>query len=200
MPPDFSHELTLSGTVCGIDEAGRGPLCGPVVAACVYVPETARAHGFWTHVNDSKKLKPKQRDILFDDICAACSFGIGQASVQEIDTLNILQATLLAMRRAYNAMGVDCTTALIDGNRAPALPCRAQTLVSGDAKSLSIAAASILAKVTRDRLMLELDAAYPAYGWAQNAGYGTEAHLQALAAHGPTSHHRTSFAPLKKAV
>ncbi len=197
MPPDFT--LENSHIVCGIDEAGRGPLCGPVVAACVFIPHEARTLPFWRDVNDSKKLSAIKRDKLFKLITAHSYFGIGEASASEIDKINILQATLLAMSRAYHALQYSCHIALIDGNKAPSLPCETQTIIKGDSKSISIACASIIAKVTRDRTMAKLDQLYPAYGWVQNAGYGTQAHLDALARFGPTPHHRQSFAPLKKA-
>lgn len=184
-------------SVFGIDEAGRGPLAGPVVAACVHIPADKLGLSFWDGVTDSKKLSAKKREHLFSFICENSVFGIAEASAQEIDALNIHHATLLAMSRAYEACGVAANDhqALIDGKFCPKLPCPAQAVVKGDSKHLEIAAASILAKVTRDRLMAELDVLFPVYGWAKNAGYGTAQHMSAIAEHGITEHHRTSFAP-----
>lgn len=201
----FTLEKKWDGPVCGLDEAGRGPLAGPVVAACVYVPEGVRRKKFWAHVDDSKKLSAIQREGLYSAIIENCPFGIAQASVAEIDTINILHASMLAMRRAMAVMvadhGVRPQMALVDGNFAPKLPlCQIQTVIGGDAASRSIAAASILAKVTRDRMMQALCAQYPHYGWSSNAGYGTPQHKAALALHGPTPHHRSSFAPIKALV
>ena len=199
--PDFSRETPDLGLVAGIDEAGRGPLAGPVVAACLYVPLENRKHPVWKDVHDSKKLTPLKREILFPIIQSQSVFGIGEASAEEIDALNILQATFLAMQRAVANM-TDLFSrvpdlVLVDGNRLPpALPCPAQFLVKGDSLSISIGAASILAKVTRDRLMSTLHAEFPAYGWDRNAGYGTPEHLTALESCGPCSHHRKSFAPI----
>lgn len=202
--PDFSIEDSLSGPVCGIDEAGRGPLAGPVVAACVFAPFDVRGEDFWYHVNDSKAVPKKLRDILFDSITARCTFGIGQASVAEIDSLNILQASFLAMRRAFQAMtrtmmpGPLPAQALVDGNGAPqGLNCPALPVIKGDSRSLSIAAASILAKVTRDRIMNDLAQDHPRYGWASNAGYPAPAHIAAIETWGVTEHHRRSFAPVR---
>jgi ribonuclease HII len=195
--PDFSREDPNLGIVAGIDEAGRGPLAGPVVAASLYVPPENRQHPVWKEVHDSKKLTPIKREILFPIICSQAVFGIGLARADEIDELNILQATFLAMRRAIEHMNLIPHIVLIDGNRLPPhLPCHGQTLVRGDSLSVSIAAASILAKVTRDRLMTELHTDFPAYGWDRNAGYGTPEHLTALEAYGPCPHHRKSFAPI----
>ena len=202
--PDLSLELAHDGIVCGLDEAGRGPLAGPVLAACVHIPPEARQESFWGMVNDSKKLSGKKRDALFDLIIAHTHYGIAQASAREIDEINILQASLLAMSRALEGMSKTFTLtpalALVDGNRKPKLPCAVRTVVKGDSISLSIAAASILAKVTRDRLMNDLCAQYPLYGWSRNAGYGTAEHMQAINDHGVTEHHRRSFAPVKAAV
>ena len=177
-------------TVCGVDEAGRGPLCGPVVAAACILPVDLEIEG----LNDSKKLTEKKREKLFDLITEkAISFSIAMATVEEIDQLNILEATLLAMRRAIAGLSVPADYALIDGNisRDFPLPCRA--VVHGDATSPSIAAASILAKVTRDRMCLDLDAEYPQYGIAKNKGYGSKAHMDALRAYGPSPIHRKKF-------
>lgn len=192
--PDLSHERRLGGIVAGIDEAGRGPLAGPVVAAAVVLPAVLPA-GLADSLDDSKKLSARRRDALYDLVTGCAAFGIGFAEVEEIDRLNILQATFLAMRRALDGVGpVDW--ALVDGNRKPKLACRIECLVGGDGLSLSIAAASILAKVTRDRLMLRLAEEFPGYGWDHNMGYGTAEHRAALVRLGPTPHHRRSFAPV----
>ena len=176
--------------VCGIDEAGRGPWAGPVVAAAVVLDPKRIPDG----LNDSKKLSEARRAALFEPIMASARVGIGIAEVDRIDRDNILQATLWAMAQALDQIeGV--ALALVDGNRAPALPCPVQTIVEGDAKSLSIAAASIIAKVTRDRIMVGHDQAYPGYGFARHKGYGTAMHQEALRRHGVTPLHRTSFAP-----
>ena len=191
----YEQELKARGyqIVCGIDEAGRGPLAGPVCAACVVLPEEYIPEG----VNDSKKLTEKMRDALYDIIRRdAVSYGIAMASHQEIDACNILQATFLAMRRAFEQLRPVPDAAIIDGNQKPGVPAHEFTLVKGDALSASVAAASILAKVTRDRLMLELDARYPEYGFAKHKGYGTAAHREALLKYGPCPEHRRSF--LKK--
>ena len=195
--PDFSIEHTFSTLVCGIDEAGRGPLAGPVVAAAVILNREVFPEG----INDSKKLRKEQRDALFDAICGqAIAFGIGIAGVEEIDRLNILHAALLAMKRAYTAMNVECAVALIDGNFAPSIACKTTCVIKGDSRSLSIAAASILAKVTRDRMMDELAKEYPLYGFESHAGYGTPKHLTALHTYGATPHHRRSFRPVRIAL
>ena len=176
--------------VCGVDEAGRGPLCGPVVAAACILPIDLEIEG----LNDSKKLTEKKREKLFDIITEkAVSFSIAMATVEEIDALNILEATLLAMRRAIAGISVPADYALIDGkvSRDYPLPCRA--VIHGDAISPSIAAASILAKVTRDRMCLDLDAEYPQYGIAKNKGYGSKAHMDALRTYGPAPIHRKKF-------
>lgn len=201
MSCSFDLEDGFNGPVCGLDEAGRGPLAGPVVAACVYVPATARDLPFWAEVNDSKKLSAKKRDTLFDLIQTHCVCGIAEASVADIDQMNILRASLHAMSKAFDlAGGTADWLALVDGNQKPKLPATIQTVVKGDSKSRSIAAASILAKVTRDRIMADLCAQYPVYGWSKNAGYGTAIHMDAIEKHGVTPHHRTSFAPIKKAL
>lgn len=179
--------------VCGIDEAGRGPLAGPVCAAAVILPEGLFIDG----LNDSKKLTEKKREELFDIIKReAVSYGIGFASEDEIDEINILQATFLAMRRAVENMEISPDYALIDGNRMPPLAIPGETIVKGDAKSPSIAAASILAKVSRDRLMYQYHEIYPEYGFAKHKGYGTKAHVEAILKNGPCKIHRRSF--LKK--
>lgn len=197
MPPDFSFEHALQGTICGIDEVGRGPLAGPVVAAAVVLP-VALPSLLLDHLNDSKLLSAKKRESLFDVIHACALVGLGEADVTEIDRLNILQATFLAMRRAFDALQKSTTVdwALVDGNQRPPLPCQIQCIVKGDGRSLSIAAASVVAKVTRDRQMKALSQAFPGYGWERNAGYGTAQHLEALHRQGITPHHRRSFAPV----
>ena len=179
--------------ICGVDEAGRGPLAGPVCAAAVILPQGILIDG----LNDSKKLTDKKRRELYDVIVEkAVSFGIAMASEQEIDEINILQATFLAMQRAIDQLSVKPDLALIDGNRAKDFGLPVQTIVKGDSLSSSIAAASILAKVTRDRLMEELDGKYPEYGFAVHKGYGTKRHYEALRQYGPCEIHRRTF--LKK--
>ncbi len=176
--------------VCGVDEAGRGPLCGPVVAAAVILPPGAAIDG----LNDSKKLTPKKREKLFDVICGtALAYCIAEASVEEIDRLNILEADLLAMRRAIAGLQIPADFALIDGNIARDFPIPARAVIHGDAISPSIAAASVLAKVHRDRLCEALDRAYPQYGIAKHKGYGTKAHMDALRQYGPSPIHRKLF-------
>jgi ribonuclease HII len=193
--PDFTIERDAlrqgARLVCGIDEAGRGPWAGPVVAAAVVLNPDDIPVG----LDDSKKLTEAQREALFEPILRRARVGIGIAEAERIDRDNILQATLWAMARALDGIG-GADLALIDGNRAPALPCRAETIVKGDSRSLSIAAASIIAKVTRDRIMVGHDATYPLYGFARHKGYGTAFHKDALLRHGPTPLHRRSFAPI----
>ena len=182
----IENELRAQGftAICGVDEAGRGPLCGPVVAAG-YIPEG---------INDSKKLTEKKREKLFDIICEnAVAYCIAEASVEEIDRLNILEADLLAMRRAIEGLSLRADYALIDGNIARDFPIPAKAVIHGDAISPSIAAASILAKVTRDRLCLALDREYPQYGIAKHKGYGTKLHMDALRQYGPSPIHRKQF-------
>ena len=194
--PDFTLEAAAIARgltrVAGVDEAGRGPLAGPVVAAAVILDPARIPPG----LDDSKRLTAPARDRLFDAIRAVAQVGIGQASVAEIDTLNILRASHVAMARALAALGpVD--HALIDGNLIPRdLPCAAQAVIKGDARCLSVAAASIIAKVTRDRIMVDLAQQFPGYGWDANAGYPTKSHREALQNLGPTPHHRRSFAPV----
>lgn len=176
--------------VCGVDEAGRGPLAGPVCAAAVMLPPGLEIPG----LNDSKKLTDKKRRELYDIMIEqAVSYGIAFASEQEIDEINILQATFLAMRRAVEQLGVQPELALVDGNRDPGLGIPTRTIVKGDGLSASIAAASILAKVTRDRWMEVLDAKYPQYGFAVHKGYGTKRHYAALTEFGPCEEHRQTF-------
>lgn len=191
--PDLSLE-TLHGThVAGIDEAGRGPWAGPVVAAAVVLPAGFDAHG----INDSKKLSARKREALYDHITQNTQWALGIATVDEIDAMNILAATKEAMRRAFSQLTPMPDAALVDGNQPPALPCKTIAVVGGDALSLSIAAASILAKVTRDRMMAALAVEFPGYGWESNAGYGTKSHQDGLAQLGVTPHHRRSFAPIR---
>lgn len=180
------------GPVCGVDEAGRGPWAGPVVAAAVVLDAARIPPG----LNDSKKLTHERREALFPAIMAAAQVGVGIVSAAEIDTVNILQATFRAMERAVAALPAAPHFALIDGNRAPKLSCPCRTVISGDSLSLSIAAASIIAKVTRDRMMMELDQRHPGYGFAAHKGYGTAAHAAALARLGPCAEHRRSFKPI----
>ena len=176
--------------VCGVDEAGRGPLCGPVVAAAVILPKGLYIEG----LNDSKKLSEKKRESLFDEICQnAVAFAIAESSVEEIDQTNILEATLSAMRKAISSLSVRPDLALIDGNICRGFDIPAKAVIHGDALSPSIAAASILAKVTRDRLCLELDRMYPQYQIAKHKGYGTKVHIQALKEFGPSPIHRKKF-------
>lgn len=182
--------------LAGVDEAGRGPLAGPVVAACVALPPAATLRG----VRDSKELSAAEREAAFHRIVAAAvATGIGAASVEEVDAFNIRMATLLAMRRAVEALGIQPQGLLIDGKDTilvPEVPCEA--VVDGDAKSLSVAAASILAKVTRDRMMDACAADYPHYRFDENKGYGTPEHLEALRTHGPCEIHRKSFRPVRE--
>lgn len=195
--PHYRHEkrllALLKGPVCGVDEAGRGPLAGPVVAAAVILEQSRIPRG----LNDSKQLTETEREAAFPRIIrAAIAVGVGEASVGEIDLINIRQATHLAMARAVRALQVAAAFALVDGNDAPALPCPCETLIGGDGISASIAAASIIAKVTRDRMMVALHAEHPGYSWASNKGYGTPEHYSGLKDHGVTIHHRRSFAPI----
>jgi ribonuclease HII len=182
--------------IVGLDEAGRGPLAGPVVAAAVIFAAKGPPRRLAAAIDDSKKLPREERERLAPLIAAHAVVGVGQASVGEIDSINILRASLLAMRRAVEALGLVPGLALVDGNVAPDLPCPVRTVIGGDGASLSIAAASIIAKVTRDRLMAELAATHPPYGWERNAGYATPEHCAALKQWGPTPEHRRSFRPV----
>lgn len=193
--PNFSIETQFRGLICGVDEAGRGSLAGPVVAAAVILDQGRSPDG----INDSKLLTPVKREHLFKKIITQAATAIGFSQVEEIDKINILNATLAAMGRAVNDLTPAPTVALVDGNRLPKLDCCAHTVIGGDRLSLSIAAASIVAKVTRDHLMMDLARAYPGYGWEHNAGYATSEHLEALACNGVTPHHRRSFAPVVRA-
>ena len=194
--PNFLLESSLGGVVCGVDEAGRGPLAGPVFAAAAILDPARIPHG----IDDSKRLDPARRTALCEALCVVATVAVGEASVAEIDRDNILWATMTAMRRAVAGLARPPDHALVDGNRAPSLPCAAHTVVGGDRRSLSIAAASIVAKVHRDRRMAALARDWPQYGWERNAGYPTRAHLAALAQHGPSPHHRRSFAPVRAAA
>ncbi|MBR2177359.1 MAG: ribonuclease HII [Clostridia bacterium] len=192
---EFENKYKEEGykAVCGVDEAGRGPLAGPVFAAAVILPEGLVIEG----VNDSKKLSEKKREKLFDEIKEkALAYCIASASVEEIEELNILQADMLAMKRAVEGLSVKADFAMIDGDKTPDLAIPAVSIVKGDSKSESIAAASILAKVSRDRLMLELAKKYPEYGFEKHKGYGTKVHREAILEYGPCEIHRMSF--LKK--
>ena len=197
----LADQLALSfdapGLVAGVDEAGRGPLAGPVVAAAVILDELKPIKG----LNDSKKLGPRTRERLFDEIRAkALCCSIAEASVEEIDALNILQATLLAMRRAVEGLRLRPNKVLVDGNRLPVLMMAAEAIVKGDAKVRAISAASILAKVQRDRLCLVLHEQHPLYGFDVHKGYPTPLHLAALREHGACAQHRRSFAPVRKVL
>lgn len=201
--PSFRFELRCEGRVAGIDEAGRGPLAGPVYAAAAVIDRTRVARKLLRMIDDSKKLTLEQREEAYEAMIASgvVQFAVGEASVEEIDRVNILQATYLAMRRAVQALAEQPEVVLVDGNRVPPqLGCRAETIVGGDAHSYSIAAASIFAKVTRDRYMHALALTYPGYGWETNRGYGSQQHLEALSLLGPTPHHRRSFAPVTRLV
>lgn len=208
MPVSLEHEESLGGDVVGVDEAGRGPLAGGVYAAAVHVPmPLAREllHGRWKGVNDSKKLSPSRRDAIAEAIKSepGCVWAVASASPAEIDSLNILRATHLAMRRAVESvlarLGSDRrATALVDGNPVNGLPCPSANLVKGDAKSLLVAAASILAKTARDADCMRMEAQYPGYGFAKHKGYPTKDHLAALARLGPCPEHRRSFGPVSQ--
>ena len=202
--PTFELEGTYQGPVAGIDEAGRGPLAGPVVAAALVFDRDRPLPPALDGLDDSKQLARADRERLFGALHAAAQrglawFGIGLADVGEIDRVNILEATKLAMQRAVAALPFVPTCALVDGNQPPMLPCWVEPVVGGDGKSLSIAAASVLAKVTRDRLMRALARFHPGYGWQHNVGYGTAEHLAGLDLLGPSPHHRGTFAPVTAA-
>ena len=188
----LENELYESGVklICGVDEAGRGPLAGPVYAAAVILPRGLEIEG----LNDSKKLSEKKRDALFDEICSkALSYGIARAEVEEIEALNILNATFLAMNRAIAALDTVPELALIDGNRNTGIEFVSQCVIKGDSKCADIAAASILAKVSRDRFMLQMAKEYPQYSFEKHKGYGTKLHYEALRTYGPSPIHRLSF-------
>ena len=198
-PPDAGSGNQLSGDgadiICGIDEAGRGPLAGPVFAAAVILDPARPIAG----LRDSKKLSAARRDRLAEAIRErALAWAVAEASVEEIDRLNVLQAALLAMQRAASALSITPTLARVDGNQPPRLACRVQTIVGGDDSDAAIAAASILAKTGRDAAMIDLHVRFPAYGFLRHKGYGTREHLEALERHGPSPCHRASFAPVQR--
>jgi ribonuclease HII len=202
--PDFSHEIThgrdQGRLICGVDEVGRGPLAGPVVAAAIIIPADFPAE-ILSAIRDSKKMSAEAREELYEPLTTGCRFAIAEATVNEIDRLNILWASMLAMSRAIRGLREEALhLALIDGNRSPKrVACNTVTIISGDDLSLSIAAASIIAKVHRDRLMKKLARKFPVYGWERNAGYGTPEHLEAVQQHGVTRWHRSGFAPVRVA-
>lgn len=200
---DFQLETHYGDHCAGFDEVGRGPLAGPVVAACVYIPPSLYNHDFIRHIADSKTIPKSKHSTLSQAIQQYCIWGIAECSVQEIDQMNILQASLLAMERAAH----DChmrfnfiaKSALIDGKFTPAnMPCPSVSVIKGDQKSVSIGAASIIAKFYRDSIMKDLSKNHPHYGWEKNAGYGTKQHLEGLMHYGPCEHHRQSFAPVRQ--
>jgi len=194
--PDFSIEEEFSGIVCGVDEAGRGALCGPVVAAAVILDKSNWPEG----INDSKVLSARKRESLYANIFLTGTVGVGSVEAYEVDRLNVLQASLLAMERAVSALNLIPAMALIDGDYAPRMTCPTRCLVGGDGISLSIAAASIVAKVSRDRIMRVLASKHPGYGWDANVGYPTRQHLEALQHIGVTEHHRRTFGPVARAL
>lgn len=202
--PDFELEDKFLGSVAGLDEAGRGPWVGPVVAGCVVFLNRDVCADLLDNLNDSKKLSKKKREMLYDLLFdeekkGNVKLGIGEASAQEIDKINILNASFLAMKRALGQTGVVPTVALIDGNREPKdFDCPVKAVIKGDAKSYSVSAASILAKVYRDRLMEKMAVKYPGYGFEKNAGYGTKAHIEGLKKMGITPEHRRSYASIKE--
>jgi len=207
MPPDASLEQGLGAgagrVVIGLDEAGRGPWAGPVMAAAVWLPLERVPRGLLDQIDDSKALAPERRTAVYETLVEAESdgllaIGVGQASVEEIDDLNILQASLLAMRRAAAALPCKPEAALVDGNQSPMLPCPAELVIGGDERCVSIAAASIVAKVVRDRQMEILAGEHPGYGWERNRGYGTREHQIALRRLGITPQHRRSFRPIRE--
>jgi ribonuclease HII len=198
--PTFRYEIQLgrkSGAViCGVDEAGRGPLAGPVVACAAILPLAGLSTRLLGALEDSKRLTAEVREAVAIKLRVKAIYALGQASVEEIDRFNILRATFMAMRRAFESLPVQPEHAIIDGNMKPGLPCAETTVVEGDHLSYSIAAASILAKVARDKMMRELALEHSRYGWERNVGYGTREHLTAIETHGLTPHHRVSFRPV----
>ena len=201
---DFVLEQAAFGRVAGVDEAGRGPLAGPVVAAAVVFAAGVFTTGLPASlaglIDDSKRLTPQERQVAYLALCCApgVEIGVGAASVTEVTRLNILRASLLAMRRAVSRLPTPPDLALVDGNQPPPLDCPARCVIGGDGLSLSIAAASIVAKVVRDRIMARLAVRFPGYGWEQNAGYPTAAHRAALHRLGPTRHHRADFGTVRQ--
>ena len=202
--PDFAIEDEVGGLVVGVDEAGRGPWAGPVVAGAVIIKDRNLSDLLLKGLDDSKKLSAVKRDKLYEELFVAQSegkliVGIGEASAKEIDEHNILQATFLAMKRAVDKLGIVPDMAIVDGNQMPKnFPCKCRTVIKGDARSMSIAAASIAAKVYRDRLMCDLAKKYPYYGFEKNAGYGTALHQKGLAEHGICEEHRRSYKPIRE--
>jgi ribonuclease HII len=198
--PTFRHENALGrkegAVICGVDEAGRGPLAGPVVACAAILPLAGISTRLLGALDDSKRLTAEVREAVAQKLRVKAIYALGQASVEEIDRFNILRATFMAMRRAFEALPLQPTQAIIDGNMKPGLSCAETTLVEGDHLSYSIAAASILAKVARDKMMRELHLEHPRYGWETNVGYGTAEHRAAIEAYGLTPHHRVSFKPV----
>ena len=199
--PDYSYEneygRAKGRVICGVDEVGRGPLAGPVVSAAVILPPKGLPEEIEILVKDSKKLTPKKREALYPILTTHCVYALGECNIKEIDHLNILNAALLSMNRAIKALAQQPDHALIDGNKIPpGLLCKATPIIKGDDKSLSIAAASIIAKVTRDNFMKKLAEDHPHYGWEKNAGYGTKIHMQGIEKYGITAWHRRSFAPI----
>lgn len=192
--PSFAIEDSSDGIVIGVDEVGRGPLAGPVVAAAVLLDRENYPEG----INDSKKLSKIKRQKIFDDLHKTAKIGVGIVSSEEIDKINILQASLLAMKIAVENLDFTPDMVLVDGNKLPDLPYQMLPIIKGDGKSLSIAAASIIAKVTRDEIMTDLALEFPHFMWQNNSGYGTKQHLQAIEKHGITDHHRKSFKPIRK--
>ncbi len=194
--PDFSLERAAGAPkhrIAGIDEAGRGAWAGPVVAAAVVLDPAHIPEG----LDDSKKLTPKKRDTLFDIIMGTADVGVGYGSVEQVEVRNVLNATMDAMRDAVANLSTQPDAALIDGNKTPLLPCKTEAVIGGDGRSVSIAAASIIAKVTRDRLMQELDKEFPGYGWDSNVGYGTAVHKSGIEKLGVNEHHRRSYKPIR---
>ncbi len=202
--PDFEIEDSFKGKVCGIDEAGRGPWAGPVVAGAVILEREKISEELIANLNDSKKISKKKRELLYNLLMIEtekgnAKIGVGISEAEEIDEINILQATFKAMKRAYRDMGKVADHTIIDGNKIPTdFPTEASYVIKGDSKSISISAASIIAKVTRDKMMDELAVKYPEYLWEKNAGYGTKAHIEALKEHGITPQHRKSYKPIRE--
>ena len=202
--PDFELEKSLDCIVAGVDEAGRGPWAGPVVAGAVVIADKNLCPELLNGLDDSKKISSKKREVLYEKLreeekLGKIYIGIGQASAEEIDKYNILQATFLAMRRAAENLKIKPEFAIVDGNQTPKnFPCPTQTVVKGDARCMSIAAASIAAKVYRDHLMADLAQKYPYYAFEKNAGYGTKAHIEGLKQHGVTPEHRKSYRPIQE--
>ncbi|MDC1302732.1 ribonuclease HII [Pelagibacterales bacterium] len=192
MEPSYKFDQAYETPIIGVDEVGRGPLAGPVISAAIILNKEKIPEG----INDSKKLSKKKREVINEELISQHSFAIGIASVEEIDKINILQASLLAMKRAVLNLNIKPQTILVDGNKLPDLEYNMYPIIKGDSKSISIAAASIIAKVYRDKLMQDLSLQYPGYYWEKNSGYGTKQHLLALNSLGVTPIHRKSFAPI----